>query len=156
PASIFMGDSGSLFLGYTLAILALHHNYGRSRGLIAVIAGPVLVLLIPIFDTTFVTLTRIVRGRPVSQGGRDHTSHRLVTLGLSERKAVMTLWMMGIVSGTVAVMTRVGYREALWIGMPLVALALAFIGIHLARTDTATAEGATPGLLASVATSLVA
>jgi UDP-GlcNAc:undecaprenyl-phosphate GlcNAc-1-phosphate transferase len=155
PASIFMGDSGSLFLGYTLSILALHHSYGRSRGLIAVIAAPVLVLLIPIFDTTFVTITRIHRGRPVSQGGRDHTSHRLVTLGLSERKAVTTLWTMGIVAGTVAVMTRIGYREGLWVGMPLLALALAFIGIHLARTDAGPAKDGHPGLLASVATSLV-
>jgi UDP-GlcNAc:undecaprenyl-phosphate GlcNAc-1-phosphate transferase len=156
PASIFMGDSGSLFLGYTLAVVALHHNYGRSRGLLAVIAAPVLVLLIPIFDTTFVTVTRILRGRPVSQGGRDHTSHRLVTLGLSERKAVMTLWLMGIVAGTVALMTRIGYREALWIGMPLLALALGFVGIHLARTDTTSADGSSPGLLASVAISLAA
>ena len=67
PASIFMGDSGALFLGYTLSVLALHQNYGRSRSVLVVIAAPVLVMLVPIFDTTFVTLMRLIRGRPVSQ-----------------------------------------------------------------------------------------
>ncbi len=156
PASIFMGDSGSLFVGYALAILALKHNYGRSRGLLAVIAAPVLILLIPIFDTTFVTITRILRGQPVSQGGRDHTSHRLVTLGLSERKAVMILWLLGVVSGSIALMTRLGHRSALWIGMPLFALALGFVGIHLARTDKMQTADESPGLLASVTVSLAA
>src|SRR5262245_21319597 len=72
PASIFMGDCGALFLGYTLAVLAMAHGYGRARGLVIVIAAPVLVMLVPIFDTTFVTITRILRGRPLSKGGRDH------------------------------------------------------------------------------------
>lgn len=135
PASIFMGDCGSLFLGYTLAEAALYQNYGRSRGLVAVIAIPILVLLIPIFDTTFVTMTRIVRGRPVSQGGRDHTSHRLVTLGLSEGRSVMVLWGAGALAGLIALFARRGMNGALFVGVPLLLLSLAIIGVHLARTD---------------------
>jgi UDP-GlcNAc:undecaprenyl-phosphate GlcNAc-1-phosphate transferase len=99
PASIFMGDCGSLFLGYSLSVLALQNNYGRSRGILVVMAAPIMVMLVPIFDTTFVTLTRILRGRPVSQGGRDHTSHRLVTLGMSEPVAVSTLMAVGALGG---------------------------------------------------------
>ncbi|HMJ52421.1 MAG TPA: MraY family glycosyltransferase, partial [Polyangiaceae bacterium] len=110
PASIFMGDCGSLFLGYSLAILALHQTYGRSRSILIIITAPVLVMLVPIFDTTFVTLTRILRGRPVSQGGRDHTSHRLVTLGLSERVAVTTLMAVSALGGGIALSARVGFR----------------------------------------------
>lgn len=135
PASIFMGDCGALFLGYTLATLAMQHSYGRSRGLLATIAVPVLVMLVPIFDTTFVTITRLVRGRPVSQGGRDHTSHRLVTLGLSERTAVSLLIALGAIGGTIAVLARLGISAGMWIGVPLIALTLGFLGVHLARTD---------------------
>jgi UDP-GlcNAc:undecaprenyl-phosphate/decaprenyl-phosphate GlcNAc-1-phosphate transferase len=135
PASIFMGDCGSLFIGYALATLAMQQSYGRSRGLLATIAAPTMVMLVPIFDTTFVTLTRIVRGRPVSQGGRDHTSHRLVTLGLSERGAVGALLALGGLGGGIALMARIGLRAGVWIGVPLLFLALVFVGIHLARTD---------------------
>ncbi len=85
PASIFMGDCGSLFLGFFLGGLTAGCKPGRRRGLrrnvLAVLAIPVLLLLIPIVDTTLVTITRKFHGRPVSQGGRDHTSHRLVALG---------------------------------------------------------------------------
>jgi len=135
PASIFMGDAGSLFLGYTLATLALHQSYGRSRSLVATIAGPVLLLMIPIFDTTFVSITRTLRGRPISQGGRDHTSHRLVLLGLSERAAVLTLWGLTLFSGLIAILLRYSVAHALFVGIPITLALLALIGVQLARTD---------------------
>jgi UDP-GlcNAc:undecaprenyl-phosphate GlcNAc-1-phosphate transferase len=135
PASIFMGDAGALFLGYTLATLALHQSYGRSRGLVTTIAGPVLLLLIPIFDTTFVSITRTLRGRPISQGGRDHTSHRLVLLGLSERAAVLTLWGLALFSGLIGILLRYSVVYALFLGIPVVLVVLALVGVHLARLD---------------------
>src|SRR6202012_3006890 len=108
PASIFMGDCGSLFLGFFLGActLAPSAQGGMRRNIIAVLAIPVLLLLIPIVDTTLVTISRRMAGRPVSQGGRDHTSHRLVALGLSERSAAITLWMLAALSGSVAVLVR--------------------------------------------------
>ena len=95
PASIFMGDTGSLFLGLNLAALTLMHRAGRRRGragIVSIVAGPVLLLLIPIFDTTLVTVMRLLSGRRPSQGGRDHSSHRLVAIGLPEPTAVAVLW----------------------------------------------------------------
>jgi UDP-GlcNAc:undecaprenyl-phosphate GlcNAc-1-phosphate transferase len=84
PASIFMGDGGSMFIGFFLASAALVHvSGGRSRSFIPVLLVPILVLFIPIFDTALVTVLRKLAGRPASQGGRDHTSHRLVALGLT-------------------------------------------------------------------------
>jgi len=83
PASIFMGDSGSLLLGFALASLSLLAPSHRTRNLLATLAVPILILLIPIIDTTLVTLSRKAHGRAVSQGGTDHISHRLVALGLS-------------------------------------------------------------------------
>ncbi|MFM1802640.1 MAG: hypothetical protein RJA81_1992, partial [Planctomycetota bacterium] len=102
PASIFMGDCGSLFIGFFLASSALLTNQaGRSRSFLPVIAVPVLVLLIPIFDTTLVFILRKMAGRSISQGGRDHTSHRLVALGLSERHAAWMLWAFAALSGAI-------------------------------------------------------
>ncbi len=92
PASIFMGDSGSLFIGYSLGVLSLIDMRARPVTALAAIAVPVFVLLVPIFDTTLVTVLRLLAGRRVSQGGRDHSSHRLVSLGISERNAVLVLW----------------------------------------------------------------
>ena len=65
---------------------------------------PVLVLAVPIFDTVFVSLMRLVNRRAISQGGKDHSSHRLVTLGLSERTTVLLFYMMSLVCGGIALM----------------------------------------------------
>ena len=103
PASVFMGDSGSLFLGLMFSALALDSEQGRhTSGLVSVIVAPALVLLIPIFDTTLVTVLRLISGRRASQGGRDHSSHRLVAIGLSERRAVLVLWALAALAGVIA------------------------------------------------------
>ena len=100
PASIFMGDCGSMFVGFLLSTLVLlNQTGGRSRGIVPILAVPVLILFVPIFDTTFVTVIRKLWGRKASQGGRDHTSHRLVALGLSERTAVLMLYAFAVVAG---------------------------------------------------------
>jgi len=103
PASIFMGDSGSLFLGLMFSTLALDTGQGGyTSGLFSVIAAPALMLLIPIFDTTLVTVLRVISGRRASQGGRDHSSHRLVAVGLSERWAVGVLWILAALAGVIS------------------------------------------------------
>lgn len=105
PASIFMGDSGSLFLGLSLAVLTLagpNEGHGPAN-ILSIVAAPLLVLLVPIFDTTLVTVLRILSGRSAAQGGRDHSSHRLVAIGLSERRAVAVLWMLAALGGLLAV-----------------------------------------------------
>lgn len=103
PASIFMGDCGSMFVGFLLSgTVLLNQVGGRSRGIVAILAVPVLILFVPIFDTTFVTLLRKLWGRKASHGGRDHTSHRLVALGLSERSAVLMLYSLAVVAGVLA------------------------------------------------------
>src|SRR6185295_7666249 len=103
PASIFMGDCGSMFIGFFLASAALVNvSGGRSRSLVPVLAVPILVLFIPIFDTTLVTILRKLSGQAASQGGRDHTSHRLVALGTSERHAVWMLYGLAALSGILA------------------------------------------------------
>ncbi len=105
PASIFMGDSGSLLLGFSFAAVTLSSTRqatGRTN-VLSIVAVPVLVLLIPIFDTTLVTISRLLSGRSAAQGGRDHSSHRLVAIGLSERRAVTLLWLLAAVGGGIGV-----------------------------------------------------
>ena len=90
-AAVFMGDSGSQVLGFALAALGLTASWKVAGTTVATLLLPVLVLAVPILDTTLVTVVRLLDGRPVYQGGRDHTSHRLVYHGLSERRAVVLL-----------------------------------------------------------------
>ena len=101
PARIFMGDSGSMFIGYLISVLAIIGTANHVSNLVATLIVPTMVLGVPIFDTAFVALLRRLRGQAISQGGRDHTSHRLVTLGLSERKAVLLVYAFSIFFGLV-------------------------------------------------------
>ena len=134
PASIFMGDCGSMFVGFFLASTALLSGQGggRSRSVVAVLAVPVLVLCIPIFDTTFVTLARKLAGRAASQGGRDHTSHRLVALGLSERHAVWMLYAFAILGGALSIFVRKMAVDASLAVIALFAIILGILGVYLA------------------------
>jgi len=132
PASIFMGDCGSMFVGFFLASSALVNvSGGRSRSFLPVLAVPILVLFIPIFDTTFVTVLRKLSGRSASQGGRDHTSHRLVALGMSERHAVWMLYGFAALSGLLAVVVQ---RVKLDVSLAAIAgftILLTLLGVYL-------------------------
>jgi UDP-GlcNAc:undecaprenyl-phosphate GlcNAc-1-phosphate transferase len=132
PASIFMGDCGSMFVGFFLASSALINvSGGRSRSLLPVLAVPILVLFIPIFDTTFVTVLRKLSGRAASQGGRDHTSHRLVALGMSERHAVWMLYGFAALSGLLAILVQ---RARLDVSLAAIAgftILLTLLGVYL-------------------------
>lgn len=103
PAKIFMGDSGSMFLGFSFSVLALMGTSARAfSNLLVTLAVPVLILAVPIFDTALVAFIRMLNGRSMLIGGKDHTSHRLVSLGLSERKTVIVLYMISILFGAIA------------------------------------------------------
>ncbi len=138
PASIFMGDAGSLFIGFMLASLTMIGSPPQQAGrgyvnLLSVIAIPILLLFIPILDTGFVSLMRKLFHRRISQGGRDHSSHRLVAVGFSERRAVMILYVFSILSGVIALsITRLGTGVSLVI-IALYLLLILFFWIYLAK-----------------------
>ena len=135
PASIFMGDAGSLFLGLTLASLTLSVGgpaHDRSR-ILSIVAAPMLVLLIPIFDTTLVTVSRLLSGRPVSHGGRDHSSHRLVALGLSERRAVIILWALAATAGAIGFVVRRTTAVDAWLLTAIFVIAMVVFAAYLAQ-----------------------
>src|SRR5581483_657995 len=105
-AAGFMGDSGSQVLGFALAALGLASSWTTAQTTVATLLLPILVLAVPILDTTLVTIVRLIEGRPITQGGRDHTSHRLVYQGLSDKRAVVLL---GVVSATLG-LTSLAYK----------------------------------------------
>lgn len=134
PASIFMGDCGSMFVGFLLAgSVLLSNSGGRSRGIFTIMAVPVLILFVPIFDTTLVTILRKLWGRKASQGGRDHTSHRLVALGLSERSAVLMIYLFAIAAGGLSLLVS---RLEVTLSLALIAvftIVLTITGVYLSK-----------------------
>jgi len=152
PASIFMGDTGSLFLGMNFAALTLvarAEGVGR-QGLVSVVAVPVLLLMIPIFDTALVTVLRLMAGRRPSQGGRDHTSHRLVAIGLSEPAAVRVLWTLAAGGGGIALALQ--RRDPSWglIAALAFVLALAIFSVYLSRIHVYDESGIDPSRRESI------
>ena len=101
-ARVFMGDSGSQVIGFGLASLALASSWTTAGATLTSIVLPLLVLAIPILDTTLVTVRRTLERRPVTQGGTDHSSHRLVYYGLSEQQAVAALTLLALLLGATA------------------------------------------------------
>lgn len=103
PARIFMGDSGSLVIGFGISALALNYSSMEPPTRLANFSVPVLILLVPILDTTLVSVIRVLSGRKASTGGKDHTSHRLVLMGFSEKRAVLFLYGVTVVAGLAAI-----------------------------------------------------
>jgi len=102
PASIFLGDAGSLFLGATLAGLVVTAPHQASASLVSVLFVPLAIVAVPLLDTTLVAVTRTLSGRPISQGGLDHSTYRLIKLGLTERQVALLLYAFAIAGGMVA------------------------------------------------------
>jgi UDP-GlcNAc:undecaprenyl-phosphate GlcNAc-1-phosphate transferase len=153
PASIFMGDSGSMFLGFILSGLALLADTARFRSLTPVVLTPVLILIIPIFDTCLVIVMRKLSGRPISRGGRDHTSHRLVALGMTERRAVLMCYMFAAISGGLALLLRwlestVTFALVSAFGLAVVVLGIRLSGVRVYQDEE---EGAGITLFRAIA-----
>ncbi len=144
PARIYMGDAGSMALGVLLASLTLVlTNQAASNVGLAVLA-PLAALGLPIFDTALVTIVRRLEGRPVSQGGRDHTSHRLAALGIPERVTVLILY---AVSAAMAALGLVANALGLAF-FPVAALALVALvmfAIFLVESPSAGHLDSAPG-----------
>ena len=133
PASIFMGDSGSLAIGFIFAMLSLYNSEASGLNMLSCYVVPILLLMVPIFDTTLVTSIRILSGRKASTGGKDHTSHRLVLMGFKEKSAVLFLYGIAIVSGLSAVfVTRTDTLTSPIVIIPAI-VSIVLMGIYLAQ-----------------------
>ncbi|PKN62555.1 MAG: hypothetical protein CVU57_23730 [Deltaproteobacteria bacterium HGW-Deltaproteobacteria-15] len=138
PASIFMGDAGSLFIGFVMGCLTAAGNVERISGgsaghLLWVIAIPIFILFVPILDTGFVSFMRKLFRRPISQGGRDHSSHRMVAIGFSEKKAVLVLYAFSGVSGCLTLSFHYLSVGPTLVLITLYLLFVVFFWVYLAR-----------------------
>ena len=134
PAKIFMGDCGSLFLGLTLSLITIIETWRAVTNLLLALMVPLAIMIIPIFDMALVTFTRTGHGRAVFQGGKDHSSHRLVFLGFSEKRAVLVLMAISALFGLITIgFSKLNFYMALLI-LILMAIFLIFFGIFLAET----------------------
>ncbi len=133
PASIFMGDCGSLIIGFALSIICIYYPEAGSGNPISIYAIPILILIVPILDTTLVTLIRLLSGRRASQGGKDHTSHRLVLMGFTEKNAVLFLFGIGFISGIAALFVHNSDRLSSPSVIIPVLLSIVLMGIYLSQ-----------------------
>jgi len=140
-ARLFMGDSGSLFIGALLASASLVPVFDAGVSLSSPMVPIALILTVPLFDTAFVLVLRRLAGRSATKGGTDHVSHRLVSLGFSERSAVRILYLLGLASGGVAAaLVLTGRVEP---ELPILAaflVVMTLVGIYLARVPAYNAE----------------
>jgi len=126
PATIFMGDSGSLFLGFILAAIGIKVDFPDNIPIVTWMI-PLLVLAVPIFDTTLVTISRLRRGlNPMTTPGVDHTSHRLTYAGLTRREAVLVLYATAFATGLIAIFVT---RATVWEGY-LVGAVTGIVGLY--------------------------
>jgi UDP-GlcNAc:undecaprenyl-phosphate GlcNAc-1-phosphate transferase len=135
PARVFMGDCGSMFLGLSLAILAVMSSSLLAPNMVFSLLVPTLMLAIPLFDTSFVSIVRTLNGRSIAQGGTDHTSHRLVSLGFSERRAVVLLYLISAFFGFIALIGLTGYNTVLLVLTAFAVIGLVIFGRFLAEVQ---------------------
>jgi UDP-N-acetylmuramyl pentapeptide phosphotransferase/UDP-N-acetylglucosamine-1-phosphate transferase/uncharacterized SAM-binding protein YcdF (DUF218 family) len=134
PAKIFMGDCGSMFLGFTLATTSICAGWQHSSNPISALLVPIIALSVPIFDTTLVTLLRLKNGRMPWHGGKDHSSHRLVAiLRGSEKGAVLILYAISILSGVLALVVMQNNSFFALIATGLLAIGMISFGMRLAK-----------------------
>jgi UDP-GlcNAc:undecaprenyl-phosphate GlcNAc-1-phosphate transferase len=132
PASIFLGDGGSLFLGYTLASLGV--MTARDLDFSLSLLVPAIALAYPIFDITFVSVTRVARGQSLTQGGRDHTSHRLARIVGSPRVTALLIYAICAAVGLLALGVEIlAFTPASVLAIVGVACAFVAFGVRLCR-----------------------
>ena len=129
PARIYMGDAGALFLGVLLATLTIRLNPDTQTS-IGSFATPILLLAIPILDTTVAVLSRLRRGVSPFLGGKDHLSHRLVRAGLSRKMAAVALWLLSAAFAFFAVILTILAKkyEVYFVAFTALLWALLFLG----------------------------
>jgi UDP-GlcNAc:undecaprenyl-phosphate/decaprenyl-phosphate GlcNAc-1-phosphate transferase len=133
PASIYLGDAGSLPCGFVLGVLCLHAVRYAGESKLAVLATPALLMAVPIIDTSIVTVTRLAMGRGISKRGLDHCHHRLHNLGLSQKRVTLMLWTLGAAGAAWAVFISLAWKPMIVTMLPLCALMFATVGLFFAN-----------------------
>ena len=131
PASIFMGDSGALPLGLLLGTMALHAGDLAGNSRLPRYVVPMLIMLVPLLDTAIVSVSRMATGTPVSRRGLDHSHHRLLSLGLTDQRAVAIAWGLAAVATAFAVALTWLPHTYLLAMLPIIVLAFGVVGLFM-------------------------
>jgi len=131
PARVFLGDSGSMFLGFMLAGLAIGESWRGLTNLAFTILAPTLLLAVPIFNTTFITVTRKLSGVPLSRGKADHINYRLLALGLSRGRALLAVYALSAVTGCLGLLVLRLAPLSYAVGAALFLIVLMYLGAFL-------------------------
>ena len=122
PAKIFMGDSGSLFLGFMIAVISL---LGFKMTTITSLIVPLVILAIPIFDTLFAILRRMLKGESIGKPDKDHLHHQLLKMNFSTRKTILIIYFINILFSAVSILYVIGDNKiaiALYITLMIILL----------------------------------
>ncbi len=127
PASIFMGDTGALFLGFMLASLSIE-GVMKSVATIAVVV-PIIILGVPIFDTTFAIFRRLLNGKSIAEADKGHLHHRLLQMGYSQKKTVLILYFISAIFGLCAVLiAKINSKRAVTISIIIFIITILLAG----------------------------
>jgi UDP-GlcNAc:undecaprenyl-phosphate GlcNAc-1-phosphate transferase len=143
PASIFMGDSGALPMGFLLGALALQGAALQQNSHLSSAVFPLLVMLVPLLDTAIVTVSRLATGNPISRRGLDHSHHRLLMLGLTVRRAVAVSWTLAAIGALLAAGQTLLSHAYLLSALPFVIAGIGVAGLFMIDL---TFEGRAPGV----------
>lgn len=122
PASIFMGDAGSMFIGYVLALGAM--NSGQKSSTTVALIAPIVAMGVPIMDTLFSMVRRFLERRPIFSPDRGHIHHRLLAMGINHRRVVLLLYLFSIVLVLVAALVQFGQTWQVGLGLVLMVVFL--------------------------------
>lgn len=131
PATIFMGDSGALPMGFLLGALTLQGSALQLNSHLSKAVFPLLVMLVPLFDTTIVSVSRAATGNPISRRGLDHSHHRLLMLGLTVRRAVLVTWGLAAAGALCAAGLTLLDHAYLLSALPFLAAVIGVIGLFM-------------------------
>jgi UDP-GlcNAc:undecaprenyl-phosphate/decaprenyl-phosphate GlcNAc-1-phosphate transferase len=134
PASIFMGDCGALPMGFLLGAAALQAGQVTAVDSDSVLPRyviPVLIMLVPLLDTAIVSISRMATGKPISRRGLDHSHHRLLALGLSDRRAVLVVWIVATMSAGCGVALSAMPHPYVIASLPCIAAGFGLVGLFM-------------------------
>lgn len=127
PAKIFMGDTGSMLLGYSMAAISIIGVVKTATT--AALVVPVIALGVPIMDTALAIVRRRLNGKPIFQPDKGHLHHRLLAMGLSQKQAVLLMYVISAILGCLAIIVA---KVNVWLGAGIVILAI-FLGVYAAK-----------------------
>ena len=133
PAKIFMGDSGSMFLGYIISVIAL---LGFKNVTLTSFIVPIFLLAIPIMDTLFAILRRIINHKPLGEPDKNHLHHQLLNLKLSQKKTVLIIYLVDILFAIASIIYVIGNRAFGTNLYGIIIYAILFVLILLLITKT--------------------